>query len=96
MGADAALIARDESVALEDTGGFLVLSTPRAADISARLFERGVWTDTRGEALRLGPAPYLCDAQLHRAMDELKLVLDGIETPAKADAASPAPPPPRR
>jgi kynureninase len=25
---------------------------------------RGVWTDARGDALRLGPAPYLSDRQL--------------------------------
>jgi kynureninase len=30
-----------------------------------------VLTDARGDALRLGPAPYLSDAQLDTAMDLL-------------------------
>jgi len=49
---------------LEAIGGFLALQSPQASEISADLRERGVWTDYRGEALRLGPAPYLADAQL--------------------------------
>jgi kynureninase len=32
------------------------------------LHARGVWTDARGEVLRLGPAPYLSDRQLRDAM----------------------------
>jgi len=73
--ADPSLVMRDRSVALENLGGFLVLTTPRAADISERLGERGVWTDHRGRSLRLGPAPYLSDEQLDAAMDELRSVL---------------------
>jgi kynureninase len=33
-----------------------------------RLRARGVWADARGEVLRLGPAPYLSDAQLEDAI----------------------------
>ncbi len=78
MDADAALITRDRSVGLDGLGGFLTLTTPRAADIADRLGERGVFVDYRGNALRLGPAPYLCDDQLHAAMDELRSVIRTI------------------
>src|SRR5205085_12603338 len=53
---DPALVRRDRDVELERVGGFLVLWSPRAAELSRRLKEAGVWTDYRGEALRLGPA----------------------------------------
>jgi kynureninase len=68
---DPALIARDRSVPLEAVGGFLALHSPRAGELSRRLRERGVWTDFRGERLRLGPAPYVTDAQLGRAIEIL-------------------------
>lgn len=70
--ADPKLISRDRSVSLEAIGGFLVLHSPLAAALCHRLFERGVYTDFRGKALRLGPAPYLSDRQLHQAMDILE------------------------
>jgi kynureninase len=52
-------------------GGFLVLRTPHAAEISKHLKSVDVWTDYRGDALRLGPAPYLSDEQLIEAIDRL-------------------------
>jgi len=55
-------------VPLERLGGFLSLRSPRAAELSRELARRGVFTDFRGDALRLGPAPYLSDAQLRDAM----------------------------
>jgi len=45
-----------------------VLRAPAAADICRRLKAAGVWADSRGEALRLGPAPYLSDPQLEAAV----------------------------
>ena len=66
---DPALVHRDGDVPLEGVGGFLVLWSPRAGELSRRLKEVGVWTDSRGDALRLGPAPYLSDLQLIEAMD---------------------------
>ncbi len=71
LDADPKIIARDRSVNLEDVGGFLVLRTSHAADISGRLRERGVFTDYRGSTLRLGPAPYLTDQQLGDAVGTL-------------------------
>ncbi len=65
---DPTWITRDRSFPLDQIGGFLVLTAPRAADISRALRQRGVWTDSRGSALRLGPAPYLSEGQLDQAM----------------------------
>ncbi len=67
LDADPQAIARDRSVPLAGIGGFLSLRTPHAAHLSAALRERGVWTDYRGDVLRLGPAPYLTDGQLTAA-----------------------------
>jgi kynureninase len=65
---DPRVVARDRSTALERNGGFLALRSPRAGELSRRLRERGVWTDFRGDVLRLGPAPFLADAQLDAAI----------------------------
>ncbi len=56
-------------------GGFLTIETPHAARWQERLAERGVWTDSRGNYLRFGPAPYLRDDQLHAAMAVLGEVI---------------------
>ena len=62
---------RDRSAPLTEFGGFLALESPYAPTLARRLAERGVSTDARGRYLRLGPAPYLSDAQLETAMDHL-------------------------
>jgi len=66
-----AVIRRDRDVPLEEVGGFLVLWSDRAGELSRRLKEAGVQTDSRGHALRFGPAPYLSDSQLIDAMERL-------------------------
>ncbi len=68
---DPALVNRDRSCPLDEVGGFLALHSPVAAALVQRLRARGVWTDARGEVLRLGPAPYLSDGQLRDAMELL-------------------------
>ncbi len=68
---DPAVIDRDREVPLERLGGFLTLETPHAGEINRRLKERDMMTDFRGDILRLGPAPYLSDAQLDRAIELL-------------------------
>jgi kynureninase len=79
LDADPAVIDRDRSVALTDLGGFLALRSPHAAELRAALAERGVATDSRGDRLRLGPAPYLSDAQLHAAVAALgEVVRNGV------------------
>jgi len=61
---DPQLIRRDAGVPLAEIGGFLVLESPHAGALCRRLRQRGVLTDSRGDHLRLGPAPYLSDQQL--------------------------------
>lgn len=65
---DPGVIDRDRTVALEDLGGFLPLTSPRAGLLNELLKQQDVWTDFRGDILRLGPAPYLSDAQIERAV----------------------------
>ena len=55
-----------------DRGGFVALRTPRARELSAQLREDGVFTDARGDILRLGPAPYLTDDEIDEAVRLLR------------------------
>ncbi len=68
MDADANLITRDRSISLDDVAAFLSLESPHAEKLYKSLGEMGVFCDYRGNLLRLGPAPYLCDEQLEEAM----------------------------
>ncbi len=68
LGADDELVTRDRDARPEQVGGFLALRSPAARRLQRELAERGVKTDSRGEILRLGPAPYLSDRQLEAAM----------------------------
>jgi kynureninase len=61
-------IKRDTSVSLNSIGGFMVLYSDYAGEISVKLKERNVWTDYRGNVLRFGPAPYIPDEQIKGAM----------------------------
>ena len=72
---DPDIITRNRKINLDNLGGFLVLYTHKAAEISGKLKMRGVWTDYRGDRLRLGPAPYLSDEQLLTSMNILKDIL---------------------
>jgi len=56
----------------EDYGGFVAVEVPDAEEVSRRLAAEGVLTDSRGRRLRLGPAPYLTDDQLERAVGAIK------------------------
>ncbi|MEW5853695.1 MAG: hypothetical protein AB2A00_33275 [Myxococcota bacterium] len=51
--------------------GFVSLRTPRAGELVETLRKKGVFTDARGDLLRLGPAPYLTDDELSRGVDAL-------------------------
>jgi len=70
----ASLVTRDRDTPRTQFGGFLTLTSPAAERLRVALAERGVSTDSRGDSLRFGPAPYLCDDQLLAAMDALKQV----------------------
>jgi kynureninase len=65
------VITRDRSAPREAFGGFLALTAPNAGELRNKLAERGVLTDSRGDKLRFGPAPYLSDAQLETAIATL-------------------------
>jgi kynureninase len=58
----------------EPFGGFVAVEVDDAEAISHRLAEAGVATDSRARFLRLGPAPYLSDAQLEEALRALERV----------------------
>jgi kynureninase len=72
---DPAVLSRDRACPLAEVGGFLALRSPAAASLARSLHARGVWTDARGEVLRLGPAPYLSDRQLRDAIGLLEEVV---------------------
>jgi kynureninase len=65
------LLTRDRDTPLDRFGAFLALRSPHANELQRTLATRGVLTDSRGEFLRLGPAPYLADAQLEEAVAAL-------------------------
>jgi kynureninase len=71
LGLDPAVIDRDRSTPRESFAGFLALRSVRAGEWSRALHNRGVWTDYRADVLRMGPAPYLSDAQIDAAIDAL-------------------------
>lgn len=64
-------VTRDRVTPMSAFGGFLSLRSPYAGQLCTALAGRGVRTDSRGEYLRFGPAPYLSDGQLNDAMAAL-------------------------
>ena len=75
LDADPRLITRERAVTIPELGAFLALQSPRAEELCRRLRDRGVVADYRRDVLRLGPAPYLSDAQLRTAMEALRNVI---------------------
>ena len=65
---DPAVLTWNRDLPPQRRGGFLALVAPGADELTARLRERGVFTDHRGPVLRLGPAPYVTDTQLDEAI----------------------------
>ena len=61
----------------EARGGFVAVRVARASDVVGALRSRGVYTDARGDVLRLGPAPYVTDAELDTALAHLREILGG-------------------
>ena len=84
------MITRDRSRPLDAFAGFLTLRTPFAAQLCAAMQDRGVLVDSRGPHLRMGPAPYLSDAQLISAADHLAAAVAGLgRSGVPADPTSP-------
>jgi kynureninase len=59
----------------EPFGGFVATETDGAEAVSRRLADEGVFTDSRGRHLRLGPAPYVTDDQIEQALRVLAACL---------------------
>lgn len=68
LGLPESVVRRDRSVPLDGIAGFLALDSPLAQALCEKLLAKGVLSDARGRSLRLGPAPYLGDEQLERAI----------------------------
>jgi kynureninase len=64
-------VARIEPMPDDRRGGFLAIRAATAKEIAQRLRERGLLVDARADLLRMGPAPYLRDDQLHDAITAL-------------------------
>ena len=64
-------ITRNRDARPDSIAGFLALRSPSARELQRTLAERGVLTDSRADVLRLGPAPYLTDAQLEAVVAAL-------------------------
>ena len=79
LDADPRFITRDRSVSIEDIGGFLSLHSPHAGELCRLLRDHGVYTDYRGDVLRLGPAPYLSDQQLTDAVGILGRIIRSLQ-----------------
>lgn len=79
---DPELLWLDTTIPVEQRAGFLALKSPFAAAMASTLAPLGVHVDSRGQYLRLGPAPYLCDVQLDNAVDRIAHVLARIQRSA--------------
>ena len=56
-------------------GGFLAIPARRAGKSQHALRKQNIWTDYRGDMLRVGPAPYVTDAQLEIATEAIRNAL---------------------
>ena len=64
-------VTRDLETPLSEFGGFIAFESERAEELSRRLLDAGVVTDSRGRYMRFGPAPYHSDEQLEAAIERL-------------------------
>jgi selenocysteine lyase/cysteine desulfurase len=71
----------------ERRGPFVSVRVPHAHDVVLRLRGRGVFTDSRGDLLRLGPAPYLTDDEIDTgtsaAAEEIAKILREQDAPLR-------------
>jgi kynureninase len=59
----------------ERRAGFLAVRSPHASELVRALRRDGVSADSRGDVLRLGPAPYVSDEQLQAAVATLSRIV---------------------
>jgi kynureninase len=69
-------LAHIEPMPDDRRGGFLAIRTSRASDVARVLRGEGVFVDARGDILRVGPAPYVSDAQLLAGVDAIRRALE--------------------
>ena len=65
-------------VTADARGGFVAIRVSDASTVVEQLRRLGVNADARGQHLRLGPAPYVSDAQIDDAMARLGQVLRSV------------------
>jgi len=65
-------------MAAERRAGFLAVRSPHATELVRALRHDGVAADSRGDILRLGPAPYVSDEQLQEAIAKLSRVITRV------------------
>ncbi|MBW2462168.1 MAG: kynureninase [Deltaproteobacteria bacterium] len=53
-------------------GGFVSLRVARAGAVVSALRDDGIYCDARGDVLRFGPAPYVTDDEIDRALDAFR------------------------
>lgn len=70
--------ARVVAIASDRRAGFLAIQSPHAARMARALREFAVFADSRGDILRLGPAPYVSDDQLREAAAKLSRVVTRV------------------
>jgi kynureninase len=56
---------------IERNGGFIAFTTPKAGEIRAELKKHDIYTDSRSDILRFGPAPYITSSQIDKSMNVL-------------------------
>lgn len=69
------IIKHDNNLNLKNTGAFVTFKTPFAKKVTDELRFKNIFVDSRGDYLRLGPAPFLSDNQLIKAIEELGEVI---------------------
>ena len=70
--------ARAVTMAPDRRAGFLAVRSPHATELARALRQSAVFADSRGDILRLGPAPYVSDDQLHEAAAKLSRVVTRV------------------
>lgn len=75
---DPSLIKLYHQKPLDQNGGFLALQSKYARQIQGRLMEKEVFTDARGDILRMGPAPYITSGQIKEGIRQLAAVVKNL------------------
>jgi kynureninase len=64
---------------INQTGGFLSLTSEHARELRKMLLDLGIFTDARDRILRIGPAPYTTKSQCKQVIEALEACLKKIE-----------------